>query len=277
MSSGAVGPVNPTGMVGIVGGHGWMGRSLGRALLEKGIVPADQLVVSSRSGAGETYRGWPEVRCVTDNRELADMVDVIVLSVRPEHLSSIEIEAHGKLVISLLAMVSLEDVASRVGSRRVVRAMPNAAAEIRQAYFPWYAAEQVGEADKRLVQELLQSCGKARELSEERELDYMTALTGAGPAFPALMAHSMLEHARDMGIPDDIAREAVMQTLVGGCLVLDSLDAAPGDMVERLVAYDGTTAKGLQALIDGGFQQLLHRGLDEAHRAAREPCGVRKA
>ena len=262
--------MSPGAVIGIIGGHGWMGRSLGMALLESGAVPADRLVVSSRSSPSATYRDWPEVRCVTDNRELAAMADVIVLSVRPENLASVEIEAQGKLVISLLAMASLEEVASRVGTRRVVRAMPNAAAEIRQAYFPWYAAEQVTEADKRLVQALLESCGKARELTDERALGYMTALTGAGPAFPALMAQSMLEHARSMGIPSDISREAVMQTLVGGCLVLESLDADPGDMVERLIAYDGTTAKGLKAMIDEGFQQLLHRGLDEAHRAASE-------
>ena len=257
-------------VIGIIGGHGWMGRSLGMALLERSVIADDQLVVSSRTGISETYHDWPGVRCVTDNRELVAMADVIVLSVRPEDLADIEIEAQGKLVISLLAMASLDVIANQMGSRRVVRAMPNAATDIRRAYFPWCADEQVTEADKQLVQVLLMSCGMARELPEERTLDYMTALTGGGPAYPALMAQTMLEHAISMGVPSEIAREAVIQTLVGGSLLLESLGADPGDMVERLIAYDGTTAKGLQAMIKGGFQPLIHQGLDEAHRAA---CG----
>lgn len=255
-------------VIGIIGGNGWMGQSLGIALLERNIVPASQLVVSSRSGNGEAYRDWPEVRCIKDNRELAALADVIILSVRPEDLGSVDIDAGDKLVISLLAMASLQEVSNQVGSRRVVRAMPNAAAEIRRTYFPWYASPQVTKADKQLVQALLESCGTARELPMERDLDYMTALSGAGPAYPALLAQSMLEHAKEMGISDDIALEAVMQTLVGGSLLLKKIGTDPGDMVERLISYNGTTAKGLRTMIDGGIHQVIHRGLDAAHRAA---------
>ncbi|NIC06533.1 pyrroline-5-carboxylate reductase family protein [Billgrantia bachuensis] len=258
-------------VIGIIGGQGWMGRALGMALLERNVVSPERLVISSRSGRGEAYRDWPEVRCVKDNRELVALADVIVLSVRPEDLAGLDIDAHDKLVISLLAMASFQEVASQVGSRRVVRAMPNAAAEIRRAYFPWFGAPQVTGEEKRLVQALLGSCGTARELPNESDLDYLTALSGAGPAYPALLAQSMLEHARSAGLSDEIAQEAVMQTLVGGSLLLEKLGAEPGDMVDRLIAYDGTTAKGLRTMIDEDIGQAIHRGLDAAHRAASSP------
>ncbi|RTR06481.1 pyrroline-5-carboxylate reductase family protein [Halomonas nitroreducens] len=256
-------------VVGLIGGQGWMGRSLGLAWLEQGLLTPERLVISSRSG-GNAYRDWPRVRSVQDNRALAELADVIVLSVRPQDLGGVDAEVQGKLVISLLAMTSCQEVASRVGSHRVVRAMPNAAAEIRRAYFPWYASPQVSDADRRLVQALLESCGTARELTAERDLDYLTALSGAGPAYPALLAQSMLEHARRMGLDDDIAREAVMQTLVGGSLLLEKRDGDPGEMVERLIAYDGTTAEGLRAMIDGGLCQVVHQGLEAAHRVASD-------
>lgn len=255
-------------VIGIIGGQGWMGRSLGLALLERNVVSPRRLVVSSRAAHGEAYRDWPEVLCVEDNLELAALADVIVLSVRPQYLADVDIEAGDKLVISLLAMASLQEISRQVGSRRVVRAMPNAAAEIRRAYVPWFASPQVSGEDKRLVQALLASCGTARELASERDLDYLTALSGAGPAYPALLAQAMLEHARGMGLDDDIAREAVMQTLVGGSLLLETLGTDPGDMVERLIAYDGTTAKGLKTMRDEGIVQAVHRGLDAAYRAA---------
>jgi len=255
-------------VIGIIGGQGWMGRALGLALLEQGIVSADQLVVSLRSGSNNAYRDWRGVRCVKNNRELVGLVDVVILSVRPQDLASVNIDAGGKLVISLLAMASLQEVSSRVGSRRVVRAMPNAAAEIRRAYFPWFASQQVTEAEKWLVQGLLESCGKAREVANERDLDYLTALSGAGPAYPALLVRSMLEHAKQMGIAGDIALEAVMETLVGGSLLLERQGTDPGEMIERLIAYDGTTAQGLRTMLDEGLDQAVHRGLEAAHRVA---------
>ncbi|QEM82590.2 pyrroline-5-carboxylate reductase family protein [Halomonas binhaiensis] len=254
--------------IGIIGGQGWMGRSLGLAWLEQNLLSADQLVVSARSGRGDAYRDWPGVRCVQDNQALVERVDVIVLSVRPEDLCHIHIEAHDKLIISLLAMAPVQAISSQLGSCRVVRAMPNAAAEIRRGYFPWYASEQVTQPDQELVQALLASCGMARELPSESALDYMTALSGAGPAYPALLAKVMLEHARNKGIADDIALEAVMQTLVGGSLLLESLGSDPGEMVERLIAYNGTTAKGLRAMIGGNIDEVIQRGLDAAYQAA---------
>lgn len=255
-------------VIGIIGGQGWMGRALGLSLLEKNIIHADQLIVSSRSESDNAYQDWPNVRRVKDNHKLVDLADVIVLSVRPEDIESININANEKLVISLLAMVSSKEVSNQVGSLRVVRAMPNAAAEIQRAYFPWHASPKVTCMDKQLVQTLLESCGKARELPDESNLDYLTALSGAGPAYPALLAQSMLEHARQMGIADDIALEAVMQTMVGGSLLLEKLGTDPGAMVERLTAYDGTTAKGLNSMIEGGFHKAIHNGLEQAHKAA---------
>lgn len=257
-------------VIGIIGGHGWMGRALGQAWLKQGLVPAHGLIVSSRTG-GETYRDWPEVRCVATNQELAAKADVIVLSVRPEALGDIDISVPGKLVVSLLAMASLDEVAHQVGSQRVVRAMPNAAVEVQRAYFPWFAGQEITDADRRLISVLLESCGKAREMPTERDLEYMTALSGSGPAYPALLAQGMYTHALEMGITEDIAREAVMETLLGGCLMLEGMEDLPGEMVKKLLAYNGTTAQGLKTMMDGGFDALVHQGLSASLTAAKKP------
>lgn len=255
--------------VGIIGGLGWMGRSLGHAMLDSGILSPHQLQVSSRSSGNDAYTEWPGVQRATTNQTLADASDIIVVSVRPEDLPHIEVNAPGKLVVSLLAMVSMDDLSQALGTDRVVRAMPNAAAEIRRAYFPWVASEAVTDDDRQLVQAMLGTCGIERELPEEHQLDYMTALTGSGPAYPALLASAMLSHARATGIPDEIAMEAVMETIVGGALLLEKLGQDPREMVERLVAYNGTTAQGLKRMTAGGFDRLVGEGLEAAYVAAR--------
>lgn len=262
-------------VVGIVGGHGWMGRALGLALVERKRLSPGRLVVSSRSG-GDTYDRWPEVRCVRDNRELAARSDLVVLSVRPQDLAALDLPIGDKPVISLLAMTSCADITRHTGSARVIRAMPNAAAQIGEAYMPWYASAAATPTDRQAAQHILGSVGRARELANERELDYMTALTGAGPAYPALLASAMLAHAREMGIADDIAFEAVMQTLVGGCRLLAQSGDDPGEMVNRLIDYRGTTAKGLESMINDDFYPMVLSALDAAFEAATgKPAGMR--
>lgn len=261
-------------VVGIVGGHGWMGGALGLALVEQERVLPERLVVSSRSG-GDTYDRWPRVCCVRDNHELLARSDLIVLSVRPHDLAMLDLPVGDKPIVSLLAMTSCADITRHTGSTRVIRAMPNAAAQIGEAYMPWYAAESATQADQQAAQHLLSCIGPARELATERELDYMTALTGAGPAYPALLASAMLRHAREMGIADDIAFEAVMQTLVGGCRLLQQSGGDPGEMVDRLIDYQGTTAKGLESMINDDFYPMVMSALDAAFEAATgKPAGV---
>lgn len=255
--------------VGIVGGGGWLGRSIGAALLEKGVLQPADLILSSRSGRVEGFEAWPEVRVTRDNRQLAQRAEVIVLSVRPEQFAAVAIDAADKLVISFMAGVSLASLVERTGSRRVIRAMPNAAAQIGQCYTPWFATAEVTAADKAFTQAMFESCGSADEVASEADLDYLTGLVGSGAAYPALLAEAMLAHALARGLPPHVAMAAVRGVVVGASQLLGRDGMPPADMVQAMLDYRGTTAAGLQAMIDAGFKQAIDAGLEAAEAAAQ--------
>ena len=50
-----------------------------------------------------------------------------MLSMRPQDWPAIAVTAPGRLVVSVMAGVTLGAVAARLGAERVVRALPNAA------------------------------------------------------------------------------------------------------------------------------------------------------
>lgn len=251
--------------VGIIGGTGWLGRAIARAMLDAGFIAASQLVLSSRTpGAGLADR--PDVACLADNRELAARSDVIILSVRPSQFPAVDIDASGRLVISVMAGVSVATLAARTGTSRIVRAMPNAAAEIAGSYTPWFAAEGASTADKVFVRQLFETCGTTDEVLREADIDYLTGLSGSGPAFPALLAKAMLEHALARGLPRDIAVRAVTGIIAGASQLL--ADRSPEETVQTFLDYRGTTAAGLQGMIDGGFVEAVAAGLDAAAEAA---------
>lgn len=254
-------------VIGIVGGSGWLGRAIASAVLAKGFVTPDRLVVSSRSPAA-ALPGWPAVACVADNRDLAARSDVIILSVRPEQFPAVEIDASGKLLISVMAGVPATALAASTNAARIVRAMPNAAAEIGKSYTPWFASAAVGHADKVLVRQLFETCGTADEVFHETDIDYLTALTGSGPAFPALLAMAMLGHARTRSLPESVAKRAVKAVVTEASALLAAENASMEETVRTFLDYRGTTAAGLQAMIDGGFMDAVEAGLDAAEAAA---------
>ena len=255
------------GTVGIVGGNGWIGRSIGRAMLRSGFVDPAALVLSSRSGLATGYAEWPGIRATSDNGELAQRADVIVLAVRPDQFASVRIDASGKLVVSVMAGVPVAALSAATKAGRIVRAMPNAAAEIGRSYTPWYAAA-VSSDDKRLVQGLCETFGSADEVPREADIDYLTGLTGSGPAFPALLASAMLSHALAQGLAPDVARRAVTGVVAGAGQLVAEQGEPPDMIVRRFMDYRGTTAAGLRAMMDRGFQEAVHAGLTAAEAAA---------
>lgn len=255
--------------IGIIGGFGWMGRSLGRGALAASLLAPAQLIVSSRTPRPEVYADWPGVTLTTDNASLVEAADLIVLAIRPQDLPALNIDAAGKTVVSLLAMTDAEQLQRQLGTDRIVRAMPNAAADIGRAFYPWWASAAVPAADRELVQQLLSSNGRAREVPNEAGFGYLAALSGPGPALPALLGRAMLAHARAQGLDDDLALDAVLHTLAGGSELLLREGVDPTAMVDTLVGYQGVSAAALQSLIDSGFERYVGAALDAAHRVER--------
>ncbi|MCJ8206870.1 pyrroline-5-carboxylate reductase dimerization domain-containing protein [Pseudomonas sp. RGM2987] len=252
--------------VGIIGGSGWLGGSIVKALLAKALLPAGKLVISNRCGEHPLARQG--VCLVADNQVLVDRSDVIVIAVRPEHFASLNINATGKIVISLMAGIKAQTIAERTSASAVIRAMPNAAVEIEQSFTPWYCAGEVAAATRNLVQRLFESVGTAAQVQEEDFIDYLSALSGTGPAFPALLMTALADQAVAAGVPADIARLAAKNVVVNCSQLLASHD--PRQMIDSLVAYRGVTAAALQTMTEGGFEEQVGRALREGAAVARK-------
>jgi pyrroline-5-carboxylate reductase len=252
--------------LGIIGGTGWLGRAIAEALLESAFIEPDRLLISNRSGVG-TFE--PGVRLLADNQQLVDLSDIVVLSIRPEQFRELQINARGKLLISLMAGVPAAAISAATGADVVVRAMPNAAVEIRQSFTPWYSAGSLcdRDRDREWVQRLFECVGSADEVPDEDCIDYLSALSGTGPAFPAMLQMALANQAVAAGIPQAIAQRAAQGVVVGGGQMLASRD--PRQIIESLMAYRGVTAAALQSMADQNIESIVGRALQAGAKVAR--------
>ena len=247
--------------VGIIGGGGWLGRAIADAIVDAQIVPPEQLTLSYRSGQPGFL---PNATWTRDNQELVDRSDVIIVSVRPQDWPAIDISAHGKLAMSVMAGIPLDQLTRRLKTDRVVRTLPNAAAEVRNSYTPWIGSQGVTADDRNLVRRILEACGTADEVKSEADIDYLTGLTGAGPAFPALLAAAMMDDAVSRGVSPDIARRSVSAVLIGTGKLLEARAENPKDIVQTFLDYRGTTAAAIDAMRAAGFEAAVRDGLAAA-------------
>lgn len=256
------------GTIGIIGGLGFIGRALAQALLEQNIVSPDSLILSARTVDPSLCP--EEVRCTSNNAWLVSESDVVILSVRPEQFSTLRVRVkEGCLLISVMAGVSAAVLAERTHALRIVRAMPNAGVSVGRSYTPFYAHPDVTAEERRLVHRIFVAVGKCDEVQSEADLDYMTGLTGSGPAFVALLADAMRTHGVSRGLDPKLVCEGVRATIEGAAEILGRGALSPSEVLEGLEAYRGTTAAALQVMRRGGLACIVAEALEAAERRAR--------
>ncbi|MCJ8149980.1 pyrroline-5-carboxylate reductase family protein [Shinella sedimenti] len=248
--------------IGIIGGAGWLGGAMAAAMLDAGVVAPENLTLSYRTMRPDRFSRafWTK-----DNQALADHSDIIILSIRPADWQDLTMTAEGKLVISVMAGIRLAALGNRHRTHRAVRALPNAAAEARKSYTPWLAADGIDDADRAIVRAIFDACGVQDEVRSEAEIDYLTGLTGSGPAFPALLADAMMADAISRGLDPRVARRAVNMLLVGAGRMLEQRDDCPTETVKTFLGYRGTTAAAIETMTSAGFRAAVAQGLAAAY------------
>lgn len=254
----------PDKAIGIVGGTGMLGQAIADALLVRRVVSARHLWVSNRGGARDAFDKHPGVNVTTSNQNVADACDVILLAVPPASAASIAMDASERLVMSVMAGVSVAELVAITGARRTIRAMSSPAAREGLAYSPWCASEDVTDADRKTVTTIFEACGLTDEVECEAHIECFTAMTGPVPGFVAFYAKAMVEYAEKRGIAPDIADRAVRQLFLGAGTLMSAGTMSPADHVTQMIDYAGTTAAGLQVMERSSIMTDIAKGLDAA-------------
>ena len=250
--------------VGIVGGTGMLGSAIAQAILASGALRPDSLWISNRSGKAKGFGSVPPSNVTGVNQALADASDVILLSVPPAMAHEIEINAEGKLVMSVVAGVSLDELKEITGTSRVVRAMSSPAAKHGLAYSPWCASVEATTTDRERASIVFGACGLADEVESEAHVEFFTALTGPVPGFVAFFAEAMVDYAIAGGIAPNIADRAIRQLFLAAGQMMSEGSMTPADHVKFAVDYAGTTAAGLNAMKRLPISAEIAEGLDAA-------------
>lgn len=247
--------------IGIIGGSGMLGSAISKAILGSGAFDNSNFWVSNRSGKAPDFGHSSGIHVTKNNQVLVDACDVVILCVPPAHFADIDVRASGRLIISVMAGVTIDEMKSKTDAVRIVRAMSSPAASLGLAYSPWVASAEVLPKDRNTVNAIFRWCGATDEISDERQMDHFTAMTGPVPGFVAYFAQCMVDHAKSQGIEPGVADRAVRQLFLAGGTMLANGEASPEDHVRWMVDYAGTTAAGLIAMMDSTLSKIVSDGL----------------
>lgn len=236
-------------------GAGSMAEAMISGIIEKKIAAGNEITVLNRSNGHRITQLQEKygIKKLTSLSELEKHTDVIILAVKPKDiltaLQSIQSYIQqGQLLVSVAAGISLSFIESQLHNDvPIVRAMPNTSAMIGKSATAIAFNQSVSDAHQKMALKLFSAIGLTKVV-EENQLDAVTGLSGSGPAYIYYIAEALEQAANEIGLEEQIAKQLVIQTLIGAAEMLKHSGEAPENLRKAVTSPGGTTEAGIKVL-----------------------------
>lgn len=262
--------------IGFIGG-GNMAEAIIRGLLAAGMtvgqIQASDPSAERRAILSESFG----ISTGSDNRQLVDASDVVVLAVKPQvHrqiLTDLDRNGNGRLFISIMAGVRTSALEEILGSAdRVVRVMPNTPALVLAGAAAIAGGSRCTDDDIALTRNIFATTGETVVVGEQL-MDAVTGLSGSGPAYVFSFIEALSDAGVKNGLPRDTATRLAAQTVLGAARLLMETGEHPAVLREKVTSPGGTTIAGLHAMEDKGFRAAVMAAVDAATARSKELAG----
>lgn len=257
-------------------GPGAMAEAMFSGLIRQSLaIPEHILVSGPRPERGQQLKEKYGVSPFSDNAIAAKNADVVVLSVKPQRLTTVMENLKGSirkdaLVVSIIAGATLKKISKGLGHHNIVRSMPNTPAQIGEGITVWTVSNSVSGEQKETARTILGALGQEIFVEDEHYLDMATALSGTGPAYVFMFMEAMIDAGVHMGLPRRIAEQLVVQTIRGSVDFYKSNDVHVAALRNQVTSPGGTSAEALYYLEKAGFRTAISRAVWAAYQRSLE-------
>jgi pyrroline-5-carboxylate reductase len=172
----------------------------------------------------------------------------------------------------MAAGVSLLLLQKAAPEARFVRAMPNLAILVREAFIGYCAGANVTSKDKDAIKKILGTMGTCIEVEEDK-MDAITALSGCAPAVLASLVEAMVKGGIEAGLTPDLALAASAQSMVGTGKLLLEAKKSLAEITRMVATPGGVTEEELKELAKFPLQQAFisafKAGAEKSRRITR--------
>lgn len=205
----------------------------------------------------------------------AHLHPVVVLAVKPQQLLDVAKQLGprlgDRLVVSIAAGVRLGDLSRWLGGHaRIVRTMPNTPAMVGAGITGMFAEAAIGAEDRSHAESILRAVGAVVWVGNESELDWVTALSGSGPAYVFYFVEAMEDAGIKAGLSAETSRRLALHTVFGAAKLALEAGEDPSVLRAKVTSKGGTTERAIASLASDGFMDVLARAVNSAAARSKE-------
>ena len=257
-------------------GAGQIGEALVSGLLSSGWRSAAEISASTRrEERAAELRERHGIAVTLSNAEAAAGAALVVVAVKPQDIEALLGEIGPLIqpeqtVLSIAAAIPTAAIERHLGRGvPVVRAMPNTPAVVHEGMAGICAGSHADEEHLTLAEEALRHLGAVVRVSEPY-MDAVTAVSGSGPAYFALLAEAMIEAGILLGLSREVSTQLVVQTMLGTAKQLRDRRMHPVELREMVTSPGGTTIAAIRELEQAGVRAAFLNAIQAAMDRSRE-------
>ncbi|MBV5311238.1 pyrroline-5-carboxylate reductase [Chromatium okenii] len=265
-----------TARIAFIGG-GNMATSLIAGLVADGHLLSSIQVADPSQERRESLQANFGVRAFASNAAALADAETLVLCVKPQMAAAVcteiaaEVREHQPLIISVMAGVPEQALQRWFGAPLpVVRAMPNTPAMVQTGAIGLHASSEVNAEGRNHAETILRAVGLVRWVTDEAQIDAVTAISGSGPAYFFLLMEALEAAGIALGLDAETARLLTIQTALGAAKMAMESSAPPAQLREQVTSPGGTTERALVVFQDADFVNLVARATQAANSRAAE-------
>ena len=201
--------------------------------------------------------------------ETINSSDVIFFTIKPnmigELFSKNDFNLQDKTFISFMAGLSLDKIHELIGEKtNLIRGMPTVGIGTGDSTIAITSNFSISEE----VKNMLSNLGSVIEMKEEH-FDAFTAIVGAGPAYFALLAETLVEIAQKEGFEKP---ESWVNTLMLGTSKIYDEEKEIGfeSIMSMVASKGGVTEKALETMKENGFKTIVSDAIKKAIERSKE-------
>ena len=255
-------------------GGGNMASAIIGGLVAQGFALSHIHVVEPFAEARTKLHGDFGIQAHAEAGEFLKRADLVVWAVKPQTFKDAALQVQSftrnALHLSVAAGIRSDTIAQWLHTQRVIRTMPNTPALIGKGITALVARDGVSPADKDWAGEVIGTTGDVLWLSDEAQIDAVTALSGSGPAYVFYFMEAMREAGIDMGLDAAQAYQLAVATFIGAGELAKASSEPPEVLRQRVTSKGGTTYAAISAMEHSGIKASFIQAMQAAQVRAKE-------
>ncbi|WP_206098941.1 pyrroline-5-carboxylate reductase [Paenibacillus nanensis] len=269
-------------------GAGSMAEAIARGLIHEKLIAPGKISMLNRSNADRLHElheryGVQTVLQGSSNERYLREADIIFLAMKPkdaaEAVSAIApLLSPNQLIVSVIAGLSIASLQQLIGPvQPIVRTMPNTSSTIGLGATGISYSEQVTPQQRLVTEAMFQSIGINAVVDESLQ-NAVVGVSGSGPAYVYFFMEAMLKAAGDLGLAPDIAKDLVVQTVLGAAQMVKETGESPEELRRKVTSPNGTTQAAIESMTQAGLQEAIIKGmLRSSERAAEIGAAIERS